>query len=246
MPLPRFIADLAGTFRDFFVNGDIRTRKANTGGGDVLTRHLWHGPVSYHYFADENGNRIFGHGPDGHPALSWCFFIGSIPGGSGFDPIVIDLVTGETAIPKLRTTTQPLYDNSTLAASTEYVDRTSIGGITLQLGPDPGLKSSNPLDPQVRYFKCPANYTLTGWSIVCEPSCTLSIDIWKHAHPTLPTISNSITGGNPITITGASSNTGSLAGWSTAELGEGDMIAMSLTSNNTATWFSLLLHGRKG
>jgi len=114
--------------------GGLRTRAGDTGGADIYTRNIWHGPVSYNYWADGSGSRIFGSGPDGSPATAWCFFLGSSPLGLGSDPLAIDLTTGEVNAPILTSTTQSAGDNSTNVATTAYADAAAAGGYTKTAG----------------------------------------------------------------------------------------------------------------
>jgi hypothetical protein len=99
----------------------FRTRHGDTGGGDIFTRNLWHGPAAFDYWADDTGARICGIGPDGSPATAWVFFLGSSPDGLGVDPFGVDLATGEFNAPFLTTTTQSPGDNSTKVATTAFV-----------------------------------------------------------------------------------------------------------------------------
>lgn len=120
----------------------------------------------------------------------------------------------------------------------------SDGAITVQIGPSPGILGAI-LSSQVVYLQAPADYTITGWQAFCYPAATCTFDVWKASFPTLPTVANSITGGSSIGITSGSSSTGTSGGWSSTSITRGDWIAVTLASNDVATFISFQVQGDK-
>lgn len=118
------------------------------------------------------------------------------------------------------------------------------GSITVQFGPPPGVAGAI-LPPQVYYYQCPADYTLTGWQLFSNPAATAAVDVWTDTFPTLPVIGDSITGGAPPTLTASASNTGGVVGWTSTTITRGQWIAFAITSNDVATFISLQLQGDK-
>lgn len=117
------------------------------------------------------------------------------------------------------------------------------GALTIQFGPPPPTASAI-LATQVYPFLIPADYTLTGWAIACDPSATVSVDVWYSTFPTMPVIGDSITSGSPIACAGTD-NTGTVAGWTTTAIARGNWIAFAITANDVATFISVQLQGDK-
>lgn len=118
------------------------------------------------------------------------------------------------------------------------------GGITVQVGAPPPTAGAI-LATQTIFLQVPANYTLTGWQAFAYPAATIVMDVWVETFPTLPTVADSITSGSPISISAASSNTGTVAGWTTTTIDRGDWMAFSLTTNDVATFISVQLQAEK-
>jgi len=84
------------------------------------------------------------------------------------------------------------------------------------------------------------NGTIVGWRLVTDQSTTMTLDVWK-ANNAIPTVTDSITGTAPISITAAQlGNSTTLTGWTTS-VAAGDVFIVNVDSNNNATYFSLEL-----
>lgn len=139
---------------------------------------------------------------------------------------------------------QVLVADSGEAAGQRWADQNA--AIVIQIGPDPGIVATPPvLAVQTRFFQVPANYEITGWQIAADTPATLSVDVRASAWPTRPVAGDSITNSNPLTLTAATSNTGTTSGWTTTTLASGSWLAVALTANNSATWLSVQLKGRR-
>lgn len=92
------------------------------------------------------------------------------------------------------------------------------------------------------YIRIPFNFTINSWSIVAVPAGNITFDVWK-ANNTVPTVANTICGGNfpsassPNTFT-TSSNINS---WTSGGLA-GDIIGWNLASASNASFVTFQLN----
>jgi hypothetical protein len=92
------------------------------------------------------------------------------------------------------------------------------------------------------YIRIPFNFTINSWSIVAVPAGNITFDVWK-ANNTVPTVANTICGGNfpsassPNTFT-TSSNINS---WTSGGLA-GDIIGWNLASASNASFITFQLN----
>lgn len=89
-------------------------------------------------------------------------------------------------------------------------------------------------------YVIPYDATITGWSITGSPSGSISVDVWK-SYQSIPTIANTITGTNYITITSGQLNqSNNLTGWNTS-VRQGDIFEFNINSATTITRACLVL-----
>ena len=116
-----------------------------------------------------------------------------------------------------------------LAASTRRV------GVTVDAGASvisTGIKG---------YVRCPLTGQFSAWSLVADQAGDLVFDVWVHSWGTLPTDSDSITGGNGPTLSSAAmASDTTLSGW-TKPVNAGDVIAFNVDSASTVTRVTLVL-----
>jgi hypothetical protein len=97
----------------------------------------------------------------------------------------------------------------------------------------PGLKGS-----VIVPFACAIN----SWTLVAEPSGSITVDIWKTplaGYP--PEVGDSITGGaKPAIVGGQSATSSSLGAWDTA-VAEGDVLAFNVDSVTSIALASIAL-----
>ena len=92
------------------------------------------------------------------------------------------------------------------------------------------------------YIRVPFNFTINSWSIIAVPAGTIRFDVWK-ANNTVPTVANTICGGNfpsassPNTFT-TSSN---ITSWTSGGLA-GDIIGWNLVSASNASFVTFQLN----
>jgi hypothetical protein len=92
------------------------------------------------------------------------------------------------------------------------------------------------------YIRIPFNFTIQSWSIVAVPAGSITFDVWK-ANNTVPTVANTICGGNfplassPNTFT-TSSN---ITNWASGGLA-GDIIGWNLASASNASTITFQLN----
>ena len=100
------------------------------------------------------------------------------------------------------------------------------------------------------YLTVPYASVITGATMVIAPSGSLTVDIWACSYTqfeggaTHPVITDSICGGNPLTITGATKTTSTLSGWGT-HLNKGDVLAFNISSAASATQATITLYLNK-
>ena len=92
------------------------------------------------------------------------------------------------------------------------------------------------------YIRVPFNFTINSWSIIAVPAGSITFDVWK-ANNTVPTVANTICGGNfpsassPNTFT-TSSN---ITSWTSGGLA-GDIIGWNLASASNASFVTFQLN----
>lgn len=97
------------------------------------------------------------------------------------------------------------------------------------------------------YLTVPYNSTITAASMVCAPTGSLTVDIWRTSYAlfdggvTHPVVADSICGGNPLTISSATKVTSTLANWGTS-LNSGDVLAFNISSASSVTSATITLY----
>ncbi len=91
----------------------------------------------------------------------------------------------------------------------------------------------------------PYGVDLSQWHIVCDPSATMSLDIKRVSYSSYGGALGSIVASAPPNVAGAvKANSSTLTGWTTA-LAKNDILEISVTANDLATWFSFKLEGER-
>ena len=114
------------------------------------------------------------------------------------------------------------------------------GGIIFQTG---DLTSATVLTTGIKaYLQMPYPGIITGWTLFCNPSGSIVIDIWKDTYANYPpTVADTITASAKPTISSAVKATStSLTGWTTT-FSAGDVFGFNIDSISTATWAELTL-----
>jgi hypothetical protein len=97
------------------------------------------------------------------------------------------------------------------------------------------------------YFTMPYQGVITSAALVVSPSGSLSIDIWRTSYAqfdggvTHPVASDSICGGNYLSITSGTKATSNLNSW-TLSFGQGDILAINIQSVSSVTSANLSLY----
>ena len=97
------------------------------------------------------------------------------------------------------------------------------------------------------YITMPYAASITGATLVCSPSGSLTLDIWRCSYAqfdggsTHPVSGDSITGGNPLTISSGTKATSTLSGWNKS-LNQGDIIAFNISSASGVTQATVTLY----
>jgi hypothetical protein len=89
--------------------------------------------------------------------------------------------------------------------------------------------------PVTRFIYAPFAGTITGWVVMADRSGSISIDVWKEPYGGFPpTVANSITGGNPMTLSSQTVNASipAPASWTT-QINAGDVIGFNVSSAAT-------------
>ena len=123
----------------------------------------------------------------------------------------------------------PIYSSTTPVAGGVNASYGSVGGSELKSG-DGVIGIST------------AAYQLTGWSIQCDPSGSVVIDVKIGA---LGSAASSIVGaGNAPTIAGSTYNSSSdVSTWDSVSIPRGALVEIVVKTASTATWFNLALLG---
>lgn len=92
------------------------------------------------------------------------------------------------------------------------------------------------------YIRVPFNFTIDSWSIIAVPAGTITFDVWK-ANNTVPTVANTICGGNFPTSTSPDTFTTSsnINSWASGGLA-GDIIGWNLASASNASFVTFQLN----
>lgn len=89
-------------------------------------------------------------------------------------------------------------------------------------------------------YTIPYDATITGWSITGSPSGSVVVDIWKN-YQAIPTIANTICGGNYVTLTSGQINgSNNLTNWVT-NIRLGDIFEFNINSAAVLTRACLVL-----
>jgi hypothetical protein len=95
-------------------------------------------------------------------------------------------------------------------------------------------------------IQVPFGYTITEWTILCDQSGSIVIDIWKDAYANYPpTVADTITAAAKPTVSGATKGSSStLTGWTTT-ITAGDTLRFNVDSASTVTRATLTLKLRR-
>jgi hypothetical protein len=125
----------------------------------------------------------------------------------------------------------PIYTSTTPVAGGINASFGSVGGAVLTAGEGvTGIST--------------AAYQLTGWSIQCDPSGSVVVDVKVGA---LGGATSTIVGtGNFPTIAGSTYNSSNdLSTWASVNIPLGAVVEITVKSASTATWFNLALLGKR-
>jgi hypothetical protein len=125
----------------------------------------------------------------------------------------------------------PIYTSTTPVAGGINASYGSVGGAELKSGD--GITGIST-----------AAYQLTGWSIQCDPSGSVVVDVKVG---TLGSATSTIVGaGNFPTIAGSTYNSSiNLSTWDSVNIPRGALVEIVIKSASTATWFNLALFGKR-
>jgi hypothetical protein len=115
----------------------------------------------------------------------------------------------------------------------------SSGGFEVSLGSGDGqgpiLPTNTPFEVVV-----PRGISLSsGWKVLCKPSGSITIDIRKDSFPTIPDVSDSITGSNQPSVSASTSDSGDLSTWTSTSIAQSEVLQIVITANTGVRWFSL-------
>lgn len=100
--------------------------------------------------------------------------------------------------------------------------------------------------PMSRFIEVPWHFTIARWTILGDVIGSAVFDVWNAPYGSYPpTVTNSIVGGNPPTLTAAqSAQSSTLTGWSPAIPG-GSILGYNLESVSSLHWATLSLYGKR-
>ena len=92
------------------------------------------------------------------------------------------------------------------------------------------------------YIRVPFDFTIRSWSIIAVPAGSITFDVWK-ANNTVPTVANTICGGNFPTASSPNTFTTSsnITSWTSGGLA-GDIIGWNLVSASNASFVTFQLN----
>jgi hypothetical protein len=93
------------------------------------------------------------------------------------------------------------------------------------------------------YIRIPFNFTINSWSIIAVPAGSITFDVWK-ANNTVPTVANTICGGNFPTSSvalGTFVTSSNINSWASGGLA-GDIIGWNLASASNASFVTFQLN----
>jgi hypothetical protein len=99
----------------------------------------------------------------------------------------------------------------------------------LNCGFGDGLDPGSVVVGAIAYTVVPFACTISGWRMVADVASTVQVDVWKRAGA-LPTVADTITGGNEPALVAATVGNGGVAGWTVA-IAAGDVIAFHLDAS---------------
>jgi hypothetical protein len=99
-------------------------------------------------------------------------------------------------------------------------------------------------DVATAYLPCPHTGTITGWTLICSPSGSIEIDVWKDTYANaLPTVADTICGGNEPAVSSGVQNTDStLTAWKGLQVTAGDVFGFKPNTSTTVEWAILVLN----
>jgi hypothetical protein len=228
----------AGVRGDFTVvpagtsSGNIRTRlpSSNTGGGDVVARHVYAGgsPGGFHILNTSAAND-YSLMPDGSPASN----ITAKTNSDGVLVYTINIALGTFAVESL------IAD---IDAGVTFGDGSPNSGVALAVGAE--ARSMANMD-----------FTILGWQLVTDVAQPLRLQVLRRPYATYDNATwddvsgtSTSTGGMPrIGVGGGVKATASdIHLWPITTLSRGDVIRAVITNNTGANgWYSLQLYGRR-
>lgn len=214
------------------VSGDIRTRPAgaNTGGGDVIARHLYAGGSAggFHILSTSATND-FSIMPDGSPASNITAKVNS----DATLVYTINISTGTFAAESL------IAD---IDAGVTFGDGSPNSGVALLVGSE--ARSTVNMD-----------FTILGWQLLADVGSAFRVQVWKEPYAgydnatftDMSGTSSSIGGAPRIGLGGGVKNTASdVHLWPNTTLNRGDCIRAVVVNNGGGSgWYSLQLYGRR-
>ena len=149
------------------------------------------------------------------------------------DPAVFALQESSATVTGVEAEASVLPEMSAASVVVDTIAISGPPGISRSAGPTAvfgnGVSSGSVQPGHVLYVRLPYAGTISGWSVMADASCTCSIDVWK-AHDAIPSLSDSITGGQPAALAAqVSSGSDSIPSWERT-LNVGDVLAFSLAS----------------
>lgn len=213
--------------------GNIRTRAAgvNSGGGNVVARHVFAGgSAGGYHILDSTGTEYFNIMPDASPAPA--------------NHIVSVYVSG--SLTEVQRWTND--GTTTIASLIAAID----GGVTFGDGrANSGLVL--PIGAEARSI-CNEDFTPLGWRLTTDKTGACSVQVLRQAYSsydnstwvdvTGTTISPS---GMPAMASGLKATGSNLGGWaSTADWSRGDVIRSLVNTNGAGIgWYALQIYGRR-
>lgn len=214
-------------------NGDIRTRVSgvNTGGGSVITRHL--------YFGGSAGGV---HGLDSTGTEYWNIMPDASPAPANY---IVSMYVGGSLQEAMRWTND---GTTTIASLIAAID----GGVTFGDGrSNSGLIL--PVGAEARSI-CNEDFTPLGWRLITDKAGACSVQVLRQAYSSYDNATwIDVTGttisptGMPAMASGLKATGSNLGGWaSTADWSRGDAIRALVNTNGAGIgWYSLQIYGRR-
>lgn len=102
-------------------------------------------------------------------------------------------------------------------------------------------------DESTDVFPLASNFHPTEWMLIVEPTGSVSVDLWlSNYEDGIPTVEDSITNGNYLTITDGDIIKGTdFSGWSTTEWEKGQLLKANIVSAENVTKVLLYIIGQR-